>query len=100
MKEITLKLIQKDVTQKCFSNITKPIGNERKQSTYSLSTFEFSPCISSTTLSKSHIYIYRIKFLLGYLLNRDPLFGLPEFHPSHAEAQKNRDIQKRTAKKI
>jgi len=33
-----------------------------------------------------------------YFLNFDPLFGL--FLPSHAEAQKNRVIQKRTAKKI
>lgn len=46
------------------------------------------------------MHVYRIKILLGYLLNRDPLSGLPEFPPSHAEDQKNRDTQKRTAKKI
>lgn len=40
------------------------------------------------------------KFLLTHLRNRDPLPGLSLFLPSHNEDQKNRDIQKRTAKKI
>lgn len=44
---------------------------------------------------------YTNKSLSNHLLNLDPLFGLPFlFLPSHAEAQKKRDIQKRTARKI
>lgn len=43
------------------------------------------------------IIIYN-KCLLGHFLNREPLFG--RLLSSHTEAQKKRDIQKRTAKKI
>lgn len=37
---------------------------------------------------------------LSYFLNLDPLFGVPLFLLSNADAQKNRDIQKRTAMKM
>lgn len=51
-------------------------------------------------LHPTSITIYKNKSLLNHLRNRDPLSGLPLFLPSHAEAQKKRPIQKRTAKKI